>query len=81
MFNESKPIKAKDIIENPNDVHGLVRAYVVVEDSAPLTGQTKHYLDAIEIMFQAGWEIIDFSHAGTEVRILFFNTFAKRKNG
>ncbi|MEM9954724.1 MAG: hypothetical protein AAFV93_09005 [Chloroflexota bacterium] len=80
MFDESKSIKAKDIVENPDAVYTLTHAYIMVEDGNPLTGSMKYYLDAMEVLFQAGYEVFNFQNTGTEIRILFFNTNAKRKN-
>lgn len=80
MLEDDKIIKAKDIIEDPASIHGLLYAHIILTDNISLNGSFKHLMPAIEILWQAGWEVITFQYVGAAY-VMMRNSNAKRKNG
>lgn len=80
MFEDDKPVKAKDIVEDPALIHSLTYAHIIVTDYVGLNGAFKHLMPAVEILWQAGWEVISFQYVGAAY-VMMKNTNAKRKNG
>ncbi|MEO1287894.1 MAG: hypothetical protein AAFV93_09000 [Chloroflexota bacterium] len=81
MLDETKTIKAKDIVEDPDAVYSLINAHVVLHDGVGFNGQFNHMMPAVEILFQAGWEVINFDTEAGALYCFLRNTNAKRKNG
>lgn len=78
MFDESKAINAKDIVENPDAVAGFARSYVVIRDPL-IKGVISTLMIAIDIFTEAGWEVIDMTYTHSAV-VLLKNPNYKRKN-
>ncbi|MGJ3237204.1 MAG: hypothetical protein ACFE0Q_00715 [Anaerolineae bacterium] len=79
MLDESKALKAKDIVDDPDAVFGLMRSHVLVTDSS-LNATFTNLMDAIEILVNAGWEVINVTYDGGYMFAMMKNLNFKRKN-
>lgn len=80
MLDENKSIKAKDIVEDPELVYGLMRSHVLVNDSS-MNATFSNLMDSVEILYDAGWEVINFAYDGGYGFVMMKNPNYKRKNG
>lgn len=80
MLDESKVIKAKDIVENPDDVYGLMRSHVMITDTS-MNATFSNLMDAVNIMYDAGWEMTAMDYDGGYMFAMMKNINYKRKNG
>ena len=79
MLDESKVIPAKDIVEDPDAVYGLMRSHVLISDSS-INATFSNMMDAIEIMVESGWEVINMAYEGGVIFMMMKNLNYKRKN-
>ncbi len=79
MLDETKSIKAKDIVDDPDAVYGLMRSHVLINDSS-MNATFSNLMDAVEILYDAGWEMINFSYDGGYGFVMMKNPNYKRKN-
>jgi len=80
MADESKPINAKEIVDNPQIVLGFMSEYVMIKDSSMLSTY-KNLIEAINILGEYGWETISMSgDAQNNMFALIRNTNYKRKH-
>jgi hypothetical protein len=79
MIDESKSIKAQQILENPDAVYSLNRAYVMLTDSS-MTMSFSSLMEAINLMHDAGWEVNTMSSYGSYMFVLLKNLNYKKKN-
>ena len=80
MLDETKAIKAKDIVDNPDDVYGLSSSHIMLSDQS--VGATfSNMMDAINIMYNMGWEVVSSSYSPNNFMfVIMKNTNYKRKN-
>ena len=79
MLDESKAIKAKDVVEDPDAVYGLMRSHVMVSDSSNNV-TFSNLMDSIEIFVHAGWDVVSTNYSPPYMFVLFKNPNFKRKN-
>jgi len=79
MLDESKAIKAKDITDNPDEVYGLMRSHVLLTDSS-MNATFSNLMDAVDILADAGWELVNITYDGGYMFAMFKNPNYKRKN-
>mgnify|MGYP000350541786 CR=1 FL=1 len=79
MLDETKAIKAKDVVNDPDSVYGLMRPYILLNDVS-MTGSYSNMMDAITILADAGWEVVEMSYYST-MYVMMKNLNYKRKNG
>ncbi|GAB5493905.1 MAG: hypothetical protein Phog2KO_41200 [Phototrophicaceae bacterium] len=79
MLDESKVIKAKDIVEDPESVYGLMRSHVMIHDSSNNV-TFSNLMDSVEIMVEAGWEVVSTNYSPPYMFIMMKNPNFKRKN-
>lgn len=81
MSDESKPIKAADIVKQPEAVTSLLQEYVMIRDMSMFGGYT-NLIAAINIMANYGWETVSMAGDSTtgNMYALCRNTHFKRKN-
>lgn len=80
MLDETKAIKAKDIVDEPDEVYGLMRSHIMISDTS-VNSTFSNLMDAIEIMVNAGWEVVNMTNNTTYMFVLVKNLNFKRKNG
>lgn len=80
MLDDSKAIKAKNIVENPDDAYTLSRSHIMLSDQS--VGATfSNMIDAINIMYDLGWEVVSSTYSTNNFMfVLMKNTNYKRKN-
>jgi hypothetical protein len=79
MLDETKAIKAKDIVDDPESVYGLMRSHIIIHDTS-VNATFSNLLDAINIMYDAGWIVVNMTYS-TNMFVLMNNPNYKRKNG
>ena len=79
MLDETQVIKAKEVVENPDDVRGFTRAFIMVTDTS-MNYTFTNMMDAINIFYDHGWEVHDMEADSTVLFVLFKNPNYKRKN-
>lgn len=79
MLDESKVIKANDIVENPDAVYGLMRSHVMITDTS-MNATFSNLMDAVNIMYDAGWEMTAMDYDSGYMFAMMKNTNYKRKN-
>lgn len=79
MLDESKAVKAKDIVDDPESVYGLMRSHILISDTS-VNSTYSNLMDAIEIMVEAEWEVINLVYQSTYMFVLMKNLNFKRKN-
>jgi len=82
MIDETKTIKAKDIVENPDDVFSFMQSHIMVGDNSMSGQKYDNMVGAINILFDAGWEIAGVTSNASlnNMTVIFKNTNYKRKN-
>jgi excinuclease UvrABC ATPase subunit len=80
MLDESKAIKAKEIVDNPDDVFALNRSHIMISDQS--VGATfSNMVDAINILYEFGWEVVTSTYSANNFMfVVMKNTNYKRKN-
>lgn len=80
MTDESKPITAKGIINDPYQIMGFMNEYVMVKDTSVMSN-FKNLIEAINIFGEYGWETVSMTlDSGMTMFALIRNTNYKRKN-
>ena len=79
MLDETKAIKAKDIVDDPDSVYGLMRSHILVGDSSA-NATFSNLMDAINILADAGWEVINTTYSPTYMFVMLRNPNYKLKN-
>ncbi|MEM9954725.1 MAG: hypothetical protein AAF846_24165 [Chloroflexota bacterium] len=79
MLDETKTIKAKDVVNNSDSVYGLMQPYILISDDS-ITGRFDNLLQALAILKDAGWDALQMSYTGTSIMVLVENTNYKSKN-
>lgn len=80
MLDETKAVKAKDIVDDPDAVYGLMRSHILVSDTS-VNATFSNLMDAVEILYNAGWEVVSTTYDSTYMFMLMKNSNYKRKNG
>ncbi len=80
MLDETKAVKAKDIVDDPDAVYGLMRSHILVSDTS-VNATFSNLMDAVEILYNAGWEVVSTTYDSTYMFMLMKNPNYKRKNG
>jgi hypothetical protein len=80
MTDESKPISASDIVDDPGLITTFVSEYVIIKDTS-LMGTYKNLIEAINLFGEYGWETVSMTNdnASGGVMALVRNTRFKRK--
>lgn len=77
---DEKPIKAADLVKNPELIYEFQNEYIMLKDTSIL-GQYKNLIDAINILSEYGWESLGLaSDGGGSMYTLCRNIHYKRKN-
>lgn len=79
MIDETKAIKAQQILEEPSAVYSLNRAYIMLTDTS-MTMSFSSLMEAVNIMYDAGWEINNMTSYGSYMFIMMKNLNYKKKN-
>jgi len=79
MLDDSKAIAARDIVNEPDAVYLLNRAYVIISDSS-VNATFSNMTEAINILYDLGWVAVDMSYDSSYMFTLMHNTNYKRKN-
>ncbi len=80
MADESKPVTAKDIVNDPQIIMGFMSEYVMIKDTSMMSS-FKNMIEAINIFGELGWETVSMSiDASSTMFALIRNTNYKRKN-
>lgn len=79
MIDDSKSIKAQQILDNPDSIYSLERAYIMLTDTS-MTMSFSNLMEAINLMHDAGWEVNTMSTYGSYMFVLMKNLNYKKKN-
>jgi hypothetical protein len=79
MIDETKSIKAQQILDNPDSIYGLDRAYIMLTDSS-MTMSFSSLMEAINMLHDAGWEVTSMTNYSTYMFVLMKNLNYKKKN-
>lgn len=80
MLDETKAIKAKNIVENPDDAYSLSRSHIMLTDQS-INATFSNMVDAINIMYDLGWEVVSSTYSQSNFMfVLMKNSNYKRKN-
>lgn len=80
MTDETKPVTAKDIVNDPQLIMGFMSEYVMIKDKSMLSS-FKNMIEAINIFGEFGWETVSTSiDSGNTMFALIRNTNYKHKN-
>lgn len=80
MVDETKPIKAKEIVDNPDMIMGFMNEYLLITEYSPRI-RYSNALQAMNILSAYGWETINTSMDGNgNIFALIRNTHYKNKN-
>ena len=79
MIDESKAIKAKQIVDEPDAIFALNRAYIMIMDTS-MTMSFNNLMDAINIMNDAGWSVESMANYSSYMFVLMKNSNYKKKN-
>ena len=78
-MDETKPIKASDVVNEPDMIYRLVNFYVLVKDNS-MTGSFKNMIEAINLFAERGWEVVALTHDSSgNMHALCKNPHAKSK--
>lgn len=80
MLDETKAIKAKDIVDDPDAVYGLMRSHILLTDTS-MTMTFSNLVDAIEILVNANWDTVNMAYDSGTMIVMMKNLNFKRKNG
>jgi hypothetical protein len=80
MLDVTKAIKAKNIVDNPDDAYALNRSHIILSDQS--VGATfSNMVDAINIMYDFGWEVVSSTtNTNSFMFVIMKNDNYKRKN-
>lgn len=79
MIDETRVIPAKEIIDNPEDVLGFQRAYIMIIESDGVYRFVK-LLEAMDILATQGWELVKIDIETSYGLALWKNPHFKAKN-
>ena len=79
MLDETKAIKAKDIVDDPDSVYGLMRSHILISDSSNNV-TFSNLMDSVEIMVEAGWDVVNTNYSAPYMFVMMKNPNYKRKN-
>lgn len=79
MLDDGKAIAAKDIVNQPDDVFRLNRAYIMLLDTS-MSNTFSNMVDAINVLHDAGWEVESMASYSYTMHVIMRNTNYKRKN-
>ena len=80
MLDDNKPIKPKEIVENPDDIYRFTRSHIILRDSITIFSGYSTMLDAICILYDKGWEVVGTSSNDITMLVIMKNTNYKPKN-
>jgi len=79
MIDETRTIPVKEIIDNPEDVRGFQRAFIMIIESSS-TYRFVNLLEALDILATYGWEVVSMDIESTYSIVLLKNPHFKSKN-
>lgn len=79
MIDESKAIKARELVKSPKDIGRLTRPYVMLTDSS-VNDTFDNLMDAIAMFADYGWEVTDMTTESMVMYVLLKNPHYKRKH-
>jgi len=80
MADETKPVTAKDIVNDPQLVMGFMSEYIMIKDTSMMSS-FKNMIEAINIFGEFGWETVSMSiDSSSTMFALIRNTNYKRKH-
>lgn len=77
-IDDSKTIKAGDIVREPDAVYSFTSAYILLLDTT-FSGNLNNLILAVNILADAGWEIGELEVEGTNAYVMCRNPNYKRK--
>lgn len=78
-IDESKPIKASDIVREPDIVYNFINYYIMLVDTS-ITGSYKNLIEAINLLAERGWETVSLSRDSSgNMNALCRREYRKRK--
>ncbi|MEO1166440.1 MAG: hypothetical protein AAFV98_21865 [Chloroflexota bacterium] len=78
-LDESKTIRAKEIVDNPDDVFGITFPYIIVTDTS-MTGNYNNLTTAIRILTDANFDVVNFTSDNASLLVMMENLSYKKKN-
>jgi hypothetical protein len=79
MIDETKFIKAQQILDSPEAIYNLERAYIMLTDTS-MTMSFTSLMEAINMLHEAGWEVNNMTNYGSYMFVLMKNLNYKKKN-
>ena len=79
MIDETKAIKAQQILDDPEAVYSLNRAYIMLTDTS-MTMSFSSLMEAVNILHDAGWEVSNMTSYGSYMFVMMKNLHYKKKN-
>ncbi|MGB7337531.1 MAG: hypothetical protein WBC91_01460 [Phototrophicaceae bacterium] len=79
MVDETKPIAATDIVNDPQVIYTLNQQYIMLKDTSPMATY-KNMIEAINIFGDLGWELVSTMLENTVMYAMIRNTNYKQKN-
>jgi hypothetical protein len=78
-MDETKTIKASDIVSESDQIHFLQNMYILITDTS-LNMTFTNFIAAVNILAEAGWEIGNPTISTNYIFAMCKNPHAKRKN-
>lgn len=78
-INEARAINARDLANNPDEIYTFQRAYIMITETS-LTNRFEPFLEAMQIVAEAGWEVISVDMQSSYAAAFCRNPNFKRKN-
>jgi hypothetical protein len=79
MIDETKAIKAQQILDDPEAVYSINRAYILLTDTS-MTMSFSSLMEAVNILHDAGWEVSHMTSYGSYMFVMLKNLHYKKKN-
>lgn len=79
MIDDTKAIKAQQILDDPDAIYSLNRAYILLTDTS-MTMSFSSLMEAVNVLHDAGWEINNMTSYGSYMFVMMKNLNYKKKN-
>lgn len=79
MIDETKIIKAQQILDEPDAIYQLNRAYIMLTDTS-MTMTFSNLMEAVNLLHDAGWDVNSMTNYGSYMFVMMQNKHYKRKN-
>lgn len=78
-MDDTRPVAAKDVVENPDAVFRWHNQYVIIKDGS-MTGTFTNLIEAMNLCAERGWETVSIATDQAYMYALVRDTMRKRKN-